>query len=139
MLPIVSENWYQKEIRFTIITWQDEVSHTKQYLCSDCPKLPDNCYLCSLPVLKDFTTLPDGRVICKRDASTVILDDKQASQICEKVKEDLDRQFIRFITFPENNVTVQLMDRIKLQELYKIIGKDFSCPDTRGCTETKNQ
>jgi len=90
-----------------------------------------------MPVLKDFTTLPDGRVICKRDVSTVVLDDKQASQICDNVKEDLDRQFIRFITFPETNVTVELMDRIKLQELYKIIGNDFSCPNTLGCTETK--
>ena len=36
-------------------------------------------------------------------------------------KKNLDRQFIRFITIPENNVTVQLMDRVRLQELYKVV------------------
>ena len=127
----------QKEILFTVITWEDKVTHAKRLLCTNCIELPHNCYLCSLPVIKDFTTLPDGRVICKRDASTVILDDKEAAQICEKVKWDLDRQFIRFITLPETNVTVQLMDRVKLQELFKIIGNDFSCPNALGCTETK--
>jgi hypothetical protein len=65
------------------------------------------------------------------------LDEKQATKICEQVKYELDRLLIRFISVPETNVTVQLMDRVKLQELYKIIGRDFSCPNTLGCTETK--
>jgi hypothetical protein len=127
----------KREIHSAVYTQEDKVSHTKCFLCADCLALPDNCYLCSMPVLKDFTTLPDGRVVCKRDVSAVIVDDQQASRICEKVKEDLDRQFFRFIAFPETNVTVQLMDRIRLQELYKIIGNDYSCPNTLGCTDTK--
>jgi hypothetical protein len=127
----------QKEIRYETITWRDEVTHTKYYLCTNCPKLSDTCYLCSLPVLKDFKTLSDGRVICNRDLKSVVIDDDEALQICKQVKENLDSQFIRFTTFPETNVTIQLMDRVRLQELYKIIGKDNTCPDTRGCTEPK--
>lgn len=128
----------KKEIRGdTIITWTDEVTRTKHYLCTDCPKRYSRCYLCSVPVLKDFTTLPDGRVICKRDFQTVITDEKQAIQICEQVKEDLDRQFVRFMTFPSTNVTIQLMDRVNLQEMYKVIGSDFTCPNTRGYTWPK--
>lgn len=90
-----------------------------------------------MPVLRDFTTLPDGRVICKRDVSTVVLDDKQAAQICKEVKEKLDRQFIRFIEFPDTNVTVELMDRVTLQEWFKVIGNDSTCPNAIGRTVTK--
>ncbi len=126
----------QKEIRFTIYTWTDKVTRMKLLLCGACVELPDNCYLCSVPLLKNFTTLPDGRMICRRDVGSVVLDDQEAAVICEKVKEDLDRQFIRFITIPATNVTLQLMDRVKLQELFKIIGNDFTCPNTLGCTET---
>jgi len=127
----------RNEIRFTIYKWSDKVTRTKVSLCNDCTELPDNCYLCSVPTLKNFTRLPDGRVICKRDLSSVIIDDQQAARICEQTKADLDRQFIRFLTIPDTNVTVQLMDRIRLQELYKVIGNDYVCPNTLGCTETK--
>lgn len=127
----------QKEIRFTVYTWTDKVTRTKVMLCGDCSELPDNCYLCSVPVSKHFTKLPDGRILCKRDVKTVVLDDKEAAQICEKVKQDMDRLFIRFLTIPETNVTVQLMDRVRLQELFRVIGNDYSCPNTLGCTETK--
>lgn len=127
----------QKEIRFSVYTREDKVSRVRRFLCGDCLGLADTCYLCGVPVLKDFTKLPDGRAICKRDVASVILDDREAAQICDQVKKDLDRQFIRFISVPENNVTLQLMDRVRLQELYKVIGNDFSCPNTLGCTETK--
>lgn len=127
----------KKEIRSNIYTWEDKVSHTKRFLCADCLALPDHCYLCSLPVRKDLTGLPDGRVICRRDVGAVVLDDSEAALICHQVKDGLDRQFIRSIAIPETNVTVQLMDRIKLQELFKIIGNDYTCPNTLGITETR--
>lgn len=126
----------QKQIRFTVYTWTDKVTRSKVWMCGDCAALPDNCYLCSVPVLKEFSTLPDGRVICKRDLASVVLDEREAGQICAQVKHDLDRLLIRFLTIPETNVTVQLMDRVKLQELYKVIGNDYACPNTLGCTET---
>jgi hypothetical protein len=127
----------KKEIRFTIYYQTDEVAREKVFLCGDCTELPRDCYLCSLPVLRDFTELSDGRVLCRRDAKSAILDEATAVKICDQVKHDLDRQFIRFLTFPETNITLQLMDRIKLQELFKVIGKDFTCPNALGCTETK--
>lgn len=127
----------QKELRDELVTMEDMVTHKKQYLCTACPKLPNRCYLCNMPVLKDFRTLPDARVICNRDLKSVVIDDDEALQMCKQVKENLDSQFIRFMTFPETNVTLQLMDRVKLQEVYKVIGNDRSCPDTRGLTEPK--
>jgi hypothetical protein len=115
----------------------DQVTQGRYFACAACLKLPDVCYLCSRPVRKDFTVLPDGRVLCERDGRNVIMDDLVAAELCAKVKADLDRQFSRFLELPETNVTVQLMDRVRLQDLYKIIGKDFACPDTRGLTETR--
>jgi len=114
------------------------VTRTRCFLCGDCLKLPDSCYLCGMPVLKGFTKLPDGRAICERDTRTAVLDDGEATRICERIRSDLDHQFARFIAFPGANVTLELMDRVTLQELYKVIGNDFSCPNTLGCTQTKS-
>ena len=126
-----------KEIEDTVTTWEDKVAGVRKRLCVKCTELPNACFLCSLPVLRNYLTLPDGRTFCERDARTVVLADSEAAEICEKVKADLDRQFSRFITFPSTNVTVELMDRVKIQELYKVVGNDYSCPNMQGCTETK--
>ncbi len=127
----------QKEIRGTIYIGDDAVARTKFTVCGECMKTADRCHLCGRPVGKELTRLPDGRTICQRDTGAVVLDDREAVRICEQVKKDLDRQFSRFLTIPEDNVTIQLMDRVRLQEIYLVIGNDFACPDTRGCTETK--
>lgn len=127
----------QKPLPNSVYTWLDKVTRTKVTLCPNCVELPSNCYLCSVPVLKQFTTLPDGRVICNRDVASVVLDERQATQICDQVKHDLDRLLARFLTISDSNVTIQLMDRVRLQELFLVIGNDYSCPNTLGCTETK--
>ena len=126
-----------KEIEETVTTWEDRITHTKKRLCSKCTELPNNCFLCSLPLLKNYKTLPDGRTICERDAHTVIFDDGEAAEICAEVQSELERQFLRFVTFPETNVTITLMDRITLQEIFKVIGTDYTCPNAIGCTETR--
>ena len=88
-----------KEIEAIVTTWEDKVAGVKQRLCGRCTELPDACYLCSLPLLRNYQTLPDGRTLCERDLRTVVLDDGEAAEIREKVKADLDRQFLRFILF----------------------------------------
>ena len=81
-----------KEIEDAVSTWEDKVTGVKRRLCVECTELPNACYLCSLPVLRNYLTLPDGRTLCERDARTVVLDDDEASGICERVKADLDRR-----------------------------------------------
>ena len=126
-----------KEIETTVTLWEDKVAHVKKRLCNKCTELTENCFLCSLPLLKDYKTLPDGRTICERAVRSVVLDDQEAASICEQVKAQLERQFIRFTTFPDTNVTIELMDRVTLQELFKVIGTDYTCPNAIGCTEPK--
>jgi hypothetical protein len=125
-----------QQIPDTIYTVLDAVKRAQVTICPACTELPNRCYLCGVPVRNHFTTLPDGRTLCKRDVRNVVLDATEALQICTEVKSGLDRQFSRFLSFPETNVTVQLMDRVNLQELFLVIGNDYTCPNALGCTET---
>ena len=121
----------------TVFSREDEVAGVVKHFCRRCSELSTVCYLCGIPVLREVQTLADGRTFCARDGRTVVLDDGEAARICEQVKADLERQFLRFITFPETNVTVELMDRVKIQEIYKFAGNDYTCPNMWGCTETR--
>lgn len=129
----------EKEILTSVYSREDKMSHEKRFLCADCIKLPHKCYLCGIPVLHEFTTLPDGRVLCKRDKASVVLDESVAVDICEEVRSQLDRQFVRFISFPQTNIQIGLMDRITLQGMFKTIGNDVSCPNTLGRTRAVNK
>ena len=78
-------------------------------VCSNCIKLP-RCSICGLPVKENYVELPDGRWLCARDAKTVVLKADDIEQICGQVKDDLDRLFSRFTSFP-TNVDVTVIDR----------------------------
>jgi hypothetical protein len=65
------------------------------------------------------------------------LDNAVALHICQETKDALDRQFSRFITFPETNVVVSMVDRVHLIELFKIPGNDYGCPNILGFTSQK--
>jgi len=114
----------------TIYLVTDKVTNEKKEVCADCIKLP-SCYICGLPV-KDGTQLPDGRYLCARDAKTVVLTADEARRICAQVKDDLDRRFSRFTTFPAN-VDVTVIDRIDVDSMYNTAGNDFESPNLLGC------
>lgn len=122
--------------RFTdaIYLLPDKVAGVQRQLCKDCTRRTTVCYLCGVPVARNLTTLPDGRVLCARDAKAVVLDEAEAEQLIREVKDTLDRQFSRFTTFPDENVTVRMVDRQALQESFKFAGNDLSCPVVWGCT-----
>jgi len=115
----------------TVYTFTDQVSKEKKHLCYDCSLLPDRCFVCGMPVKKGFVTLPDGRVICDRDAKNSVLDPEEAKRICGEVSDELDRLFSRFTAFP-TNVDVAVVDRVNLLALFKIPGNDSECPDVQG-------
>jgi hypothetical protein len=117
--------------------WEDKVAGGKKSVCEKCSALTTVCYLCGLPVKKDLTELPDGRILCARDAKSAVLDDDVAEKIIRDVKDGLDRLFSRFITFPETNVTIALVDRVNLQELFKFAGNDATCPNVWGYYQPK--
>jgi len=121
-------------IKDTVVFMEDNVAGgAKKAVCVECSRLPKECYLCGLPVKKDFTALSDQRVLCARDAKTVVLDDAEAVQIAKQVKESLDRLFSRFTTFSDD-VTLRLADRVDIMDLYHVPGNDFDCPNVLGYT-----
>ena len=129
-----------KPIFQTVYTWTDDVAGMKRFICSLCIELPNDCYLCSLPVKKNFTDLKDGRYLCERDAKSVLLDEERIKDICQATGPALDKQFSRYLTFP-TNVIFHVADRLTLVDLFKVPGKDYTCPNVLGYTspETNNQ
>jgi DNA-directed RNA polymerase subunit N (RpoN/RPB10) len=115
----------------------DKVTEEKKHICLECSKLPNDCFICGLPVKSDFTELPDGRVLCARDAKNAVLDDDEAEKICDDVNEALDRLFARFITFPGTNIETSIVDRVNLQALFKVPGNDYECPNILGYTRSR--
>jgi len=120
----------------TVYLFEDKVTGGKKAVCEKCSALTTVCYLCGLPVKEAGKQLPDGRILCARDVKRVVLDEAEAQRIWHEVKETVERQLSRFMTFPEN-VTVHPLDRADLQQMFKVVGNDFTCPNVWGCTLRK--
>ncbi len=115
----------------TVYIFTDEVTGQKEMVCSDCAKLP-RCSICGLPIKDGGVELPDGRWLCARDAKTVVLDPDEIQQTCSQVKDDLDRLFARFTSFP-TNVDVTVIDRIDVASMFNTKGNSSESPDLLGC------
>jgi hypothetical protein len=120
-----------KEIQGTIYIATDKVTGEKVLVCSNCIRLP-RCAICGLPVNESGVELPDGRYLCARDAKTVVLKADEIKQICSQVREDLDRLFSRFTSFPAN-VDVTVIDRVDVDSMFFTEGNNFESPDLLGC------
>ena len=120
-----------------VYTMPDAVTEEKAQVCEDCVRLSTVCFICGLPVKTHRTELPDGRIICARDARTAVLGEDEAKRICQQAKDSLDRLFSRFMDIPDTNVAVTIVDRVHLQELFKFAGRDYVCPNVWGYVETK--
>ena len=121
-----------KPFGLTIYTVTDKLKHEKVFLCYECATCPDECYLCGVPVNAEATKLPDGRFLCVRDVKTAVLDATKAQEICEQIRDTLDRKFRRFLSLPSTNVAVALVDRVDLYDEFAVVGNDFECPDILG-------
>ncbi len=117
----------------------DAVTAEKVSVCTICEAIYPNCFLCGLPAKTNapgFVRLPDGRSICARDAKTAILGEDDSLRICSEVRDGLDRLLWRFMAFPETNVTLAIVDRVHLQDLFKFAGNDYHCPNVWGYTQS---
>src|SRR5258706_2523899 len=114
----------------------DKVTGAKVQACYKCAMSPNTCFLCGLPTGDKFTELADGRVLCLRDAKTAVIEENKGIQICRETRENLDRLFSRFLSFPDQTVSVAVVDRIDLQELFKFAGNDFVCRNVWGYMDT---
>jgi hypothetical protein len=124
-----------KPIQGTIYLMTDEVTGEKILVCSDCIKLP-RCSICGLPVKENYTELPDGRYFCARDAKTLVIKPDDAERVCAAVKDDLDRLFSRFTSFPDN-VDVTAIDRIDVDSMFHRMNNGFESPNLLGCIQAQ--
>jgi len=118
-------------IHGTVYVVTDTVTGEKKLVCSDCIRLP-RCAICGLPVKDNGLQLPDGRILCARDAQTAVVKADDAERVCAQVKDDLDRLFSRFTVFPAN-VDVTVIDRIDVDSMFSPGGNDFESPNLLGC------
>ncbi len=104
----------------------------KEMVCSNCATQLPRCYLCGMPIKKgDEVQLPDGRFLCARDASNVVLDPETILSTCQDVRESLNRLFSRFTTFP-SNVDVSATDKMGEDDLLSPAGRGSASPDLLG-------
>ena len=115
----------------------DRCTEVEVAICTNCATLETRCFACGLPVKTDYRQLSDGRHLCARDAREAVLADEEAKKICEDVTDKLNRQFSRFMVFPTTNVTISIVDRIALQNLFKSPGYEHACVSVFGATLTE--
>src|SRR5437879_7514676 len=76
----------------------DKVTRERKHACYDCVGWGDVCFVCGLPVRKDYVKLTDGRFLCARDAKQAVLNSDEAKRICAEVRADRDQLLSRFVT-----------------------------------------
>ena len=116
------------------VSFTDKIDNTTRWLCDPCADLTTVCYRCGIPVYRDYLTLSDGRVVCKRDSQGIVLDETEALQICRDVDNTMESLFGRFTSFPCTNVLVRMADRVDVRALVGVAGNDFTCPNLLGYT-----
>jgi hypothetical protein len=118
-------------------TCTDQVTQDKVFVCTNCEVSAPACFFCGVPVnTNDCERLPDGRVLCAREARSAILNDKDAARVCDETRDALGRLLSRFLDLPATNIAVDVIDRVHLQELFKFAGRDATCPNVWGYIET---
>jgi len=115
--------------------FEDKSAGGQKKVCAVCEKLETRCFLCGMPVQKDYATLKDGRLLCKRDDQEAIHSENEEKSICEEVQYELDRKFSRFMTFPSRNVVLSFVDRFHLDSLFKTSGYEH-CVSVFGATQS---
>ena len=111
---------------------QDKVTMAKKQVCRECEMSATICFICGLPARKNYTELADGRILCERDAANAVLSKEEGLRICRESRQSLGRLLTAFMSFPEANVSVAMVDRVNLQELFRFPGHDYTCPNVWG-------
>lgn len=115
----------------------DRVTGEQRPVCTSCALLTTRCYLCGLPVKNNLTQLPDGRVLCARDSKGVVLSEDEANQVCIETRNELNRLFSGFPAFPSTNLSITMVDRIHMEQLFQRPGFERQCPSIFGYAQSR--
>lgn len=125
-----------KPIIGPFVKMEDKAVGGVKNVCHDCVLLETRCFACGLPVVANFTTLPDSRILCERDNQEAVHAEDEARRTCEQVRDELNRTFSRFMTFPADNVVVSIVDKYRLENLFKNAGYEH-CVSIFGATQSR--
>jgi len=78
--------------------------------CGECAKLENRCSICGIPVRTNATKTPDGRYICPRGVSLVVLGADEARKLFETTRQDIIDLLGRNYELRFPAVTVSLFD-----------------------------
>jgi hypothetical protein len=123
----------------TIYMIEDKVAKTKKQVCYTCAFCRPRCFLCGLPALTNLAgavQFEDGRTLCVRDAKGAVLNDEEALRIWKDMRQQLEKQFSRFMDPPKRRTSFATIDRLHLENLFKTVGHDYECPNVYGTTTT---
>lgn len=129
--------WVCGKDALEIVIMTDKVTKDKRWVCTACARLKTWCALCGLPAKENLTELPDGRVFCHRDAVSVVIGKDEAKAVCAESRNQIDQVFSRFTTFPGTNVTVEIVDRRRMEQLIQTPGFDRQCPAVDGYVRSR--
>ncbi len=116
---------------------EDHVTGEMRKVCPACAHLEERCFLCQMPVREGYKKLADGRFLCARDARDAIESESEAKDICVDVRDDLNRLFSRFITFPGDTVVVSMVDKPHLGMNLPESDYTNSCASVFGTTASR--
>lgn len=116
--------------------FEDRVTGEQKKACQACENLEARCFVCGLPVKDGGEKLPDGRILCAREAREAVSSEAEAREISVEVRDELDRLFSRFLTIPDTNVVVTIADRYQLENLFRAPGNESACVTVYGATST---
>ncbi len=119
-----------------VFSFHDEVTGREAAVCARCRAVRPRCFVCGLPVDTDapgVLTLPDERVICPRDAVDIVLREEEALRLCAEARDSLERLLSRFLTLPETNVALAIVDRPRLRATLKAVGRERAGHEALGC------
>ena len=127
----------QLPIRGKFFQVEDKVNLEKKSVCPTCSQLDTWCFVCNVPMKDGFTRLADGRIFCARDLQNAILTEDQARGVWAETREGLRSIFFRFLSFPQTNVHVGLVDKLQLETAFKSPGYNHTCGAIFGATQTR--
>ena len=129
-----------RSIGDTVYLIKDKVAQIKKRVCTKCSlELPD-CFLCGVPALTNATgtvRFEDGRTLCARDAKDAVVEEEEGRRIFAEVRDQLERQFSRHLPALQRQTSFVTIDRLHLENLFKIVGHDYDCPNVYGLARTK--
>src|SRR5258705_11390995 len=99
--------------------WMDGPSVSeKRPVCKQCSQIDATCFACGLPVKANFKKLDETRFLCREDAATAILTQRDAERAFGDGRRDLLHLLAAFGSLPDRNIKLHLVTKTEMDQLH---------------------